>query len=80
VKRFWFEVGVAAKHLPILVPRDKGDLFDGESCFEETAGAFVTQIRTVLDAKQPIVAEVVYRGFTPAGELRHPALKSWQSG
>jgi bifunctional non-homologous end joining protein LigD len=38
------------------------------------------KIRTILDAGQPIVAEVVYRDFTPAGELRHPALKSWQSG
>jgi bifunctional non-homologous end joining protein LigD len=38
------------------------------------------KIRTVLDAGQPIVAEVVYRGFTPAGELRHPSLKGWQTG
>ena len=37
------------------------------------------KIRTILDAGQPIVAEVVYRGFTPAGELRHPSLKGWQT-
>ena len=37
------------------------------------------EIHAVLDAGQPIVAEVVYRGFTPAGELRHPSLKGWQT-
>ena len=38
------------------------------------------KIRTALDAGQPIVAAVLYRGFTPAGELRHPSLKGWQTG
>jgi bifunctional non-homologous end joining protein LigD len=38
------------------------------------------KIRTVLEAGRPILTEVVYRGFTPAGEIRHPSLKSWQAG
>ena len=38
------------------------------------------EIRTALDAGQPIVAEVVHRGLTAAGEIRHPSLKSWQAG
>ena len=34
------------------------------------------KIRTVLDAGRPIVAEVVYRGFAPAGEIRGSVAKT----
>jgi bifunctional non-homologous end joining protein LigD len=35
------------------------------------------KIRVALDTGQPIVAEVRYRGFIPAGELRHASLMGW---
>ena len=38
------------------------------------------QIRAALDAKQAVIVTVEYRGFTPAGELRHPVIRSWYRG
>jgi bifunctional non-homologous end joining protein LigD len=38
------------------------------------------QIRDVLDAKQAVIVTVEYRGFTPAGELRHPVIRAWYRG
>jgi len=38
------------------------------------------RIAAAIDTRQAVVALVEYRGLTPAGELRHPALKRWQSG
>jgi bifunctional non-homologous end joining protein LigD len=35
------------------------------------------QIRAALDSKQAVIVTVEYRGFTPAGELRHPVIRSW---
>jgi hypothetical protein len=34
-----------------------------------------TKIRVATNARRALVAEVEYRGFTPAGELRHPVLR-----
>jgi bifunctional non-homologous end joining protein LigD len=36
------------------------------------------QLRIALDLGRPVVAEVEYRGLTPAGELCHPVVKGWQ--
>ena len=38
------------------------------------------QIRAALDSKQAVIVTVEYRGFTPAGELRHPVIRSWHRG
>jgi bifunctional non-homologous end joining protein LigD len=35
------------------------------------------QIRAALDAGQAVIVTVEYRGFTPAGELRHPVIRGW---
>ena len=37
------------------------------------------QIRTALDARHAVIVTVEYRGFTPAGELRHPVIRGWYS-
>jgi bifunctional non-homologous end joining protein LigD len=39
-----------------------------------------TKLRAAMDAKRALIAEVEYRGFTPAGELRHPVLRGWREG
>jgi bifunctional non-homologous end joining protein LigD len=39
-----------------------------------------TKIRAAMDAKRALIADVEYRGFTPAGELRHPVLRGWREG
>jgi bifunctional non-homologous end joining protein LigD len=33
------------------------------------------QVRAALDAGHAIIVTVEYRGFTPAGELRHPVIR-----
>jgi hypothetical protein len=33
-----------------------------------------------LDAGKPVVIDVEFRGWTPAGELRHPVFKGWHEG
>ena len=38
------------------------------------------QIRAALDAQQAVIVTVEYRGFTPAGELRHPVIRGWYRG
>ena len=38
------------------------------------------QIRAALDAKQAVIVTVEYRGFTPAGEIRHPVIREWYRG
>jgi bifunctional non-homologous end joining protein LigD len=38
------------------------------------------QIRAALDSKQAVIVTVEYRGFTPAGELRHPVIRGWHRG
>jgi bifunctional non-homologous end joining protein LigD len=37
------------------------------------------QIRAALNAGQAVIVTVEYRGFTPAGELRHPVIRGWHS-
>lgn len=51
------EVGVAAQHFPVLVPGDKGNLFNGETCPEQSTGRFVVQIMKtqILDAQSTAV-------------------------
>jgi bifunctional non-homologous end joining protein LigD len=36
------------------------------------------ELRAALDVGRHVVVEVEHRGFTPAGELRHPAIKGWE--
>jgi bifunctional non-homologous end joining protein LigD len=60
-------------------------LVDRDPVFCGSAGsglsvADVRQIRDVLDAGHAIIATVEYRGFTPAGELRHPVIRGWHRG
>jgi bifunctional non-homologous end joining protein LigD len=38
------------------------------------------KVRAAIDAGGALIAEVEHRGFTPAGELRHPVLRGWQEG
>jgi hypothetical protein len=38
------------------------------------------QIRAALDARQAVIVTAEYRGFTPAGELRHPLIRGWYRG
>ena len=38
------------------------------------------QISAALDAGQAVIVTVEYRGFTPAGELRHPVIRGWYRG
>ena len=40
----------------------------------------VRQVRAALDARQAVIVTVDYRGFTPAGELRHPVIRQWYRG
>jgi bifunctional non-homologous end joining protein LigD len=42
--------------------------------------ADVRRIRAALDMGRPVIAEVDYRGLTPAGELRHPVIRGWHAG
>jgi hypothetical protein len=42
--------------------------------------ADVRRIRAVLDMGLPVIAEVEYRGLTPAGELRHPVDQGMAGG
>ncbi|SEF00201.1 bifunctional non-homologous end joining protein LigD [Rhizobiales bacterium GAS188] len=37
-------------------------------------------LRMALDAGRPVVAEIEYRGMTPAGDLRHPVVKACRAG
>ena len=36
-------------------------------------------IRASLKVGAPVVVEIEYRGFTPAGELRHAVIKGWHA-
>jgi bifunctional non-homologous end joining protein LigD len=40
----------------------------------------VRQIRAALDVKQGAIVTVKFRGFTSAGELRHPVIRGWYRG
>ena len=53
METLWADVGVAAQHFPVLVPGDKGNLFNGETCLEQSTGRFVAQIMKmqILDAQ-----------------------------
>lgn len=58
----------------------ESDLVSCGSAGSGLSVADVRQIRAVLDAGHAVVATVEYRGFTPAGELRHPVIRGWQRG
>ena len=47
------DVGVASRHFPVLVPGDKGNLFNRETCLEQSTGRFMVQIMEtqILDAQ-----------------------------
>jgi bifunctional non-homologous end joining protein LigD len=38
------------------------------------------EVRTALDAGKPVVIDVEFRGWTPAGELRHAVFEGWHEG
>lgn len=38
------------------------------------------EVRAALEAGKPVVIDVEYRGWTPAGELRHAVFKGWHEG
>jgi bifunctional non-homologous end joining protein LigD len=44
------------------------------------AGDTCQAIRSALDAGQHVVIDVEFRGWTPAGELRHAVFKGWHEG
>jgi bifunctional non-homologous end joining protein LigD len=48
----------------------------GSGLTHETARA----LWTALEAGQPVVMDVEFRGWTPAGELRHAVFKGWHKG
>jgi bifunctional non-homologous end joining protein LigD len=43
-------------------------------------GPVCKEIRAALDAGEPVVIDVEFRGWTPAGELRHAVFKGWHGG
>jgi bifunctional non-homologous end joining protein LigD len=38
------------------------------------------EVRAALDDGKPVVVDVEFRGWTPAGELRHAVVKGWHEG
>jgi bifunctional non-homologous end joining protein LigD len=57
-----------------------GDLIPCGSVGLGLRDADVRHLRIALDLGRPVLAEVEYRGITPAGELWHPAIKGWHAG
>ena len=57
-----------------------GDLLACGSAGSGLSDADARQIRAALEAGQAVIAKIEYRGFTPAGELRHPVVRGWQQG
>lgn len=60
-------------------------LFSGELQPCGSVGSGLTDkssrdIWAALEAGQPVVVDVDYRGWAPSGELRHPVLKGWHVG
>ena len=43
-------------------------------------GAVSRELRNALNAGTHIVVDVEFRGWTPAGEFRHPVCKGWHKG
>jgi bifunctional non-homologous end joining protein LigD len=57
-------------------------LVDGKLKPAGSVGSGLTQeiaraLWTVLEANKPVVTDVEFRGWTPAGELRHAVFKGW---
>ena len=48
--------------------------------FGQFAATVMRPDMAALDAKQAVIVTVESRGFTPAGELRHPVIRAWQAG
>jgi bifunctional non-homologous end joining protein LigD len=68
---------VRALHLAHLV--------DGELKPCGSVGSRITEvsgqaIRAALHSGAPVVVEVEFRGWTPAGEVRHAVVKGWHGG
>ena len=70
-------MGRAALRLARLVDRD---LVRCGSAGSGLSDVNARQIRAALDARQAVIVTVEYRGFTPAGELRHPVIRGWHRG
>jgi hypothetical protein len=41
------DVGIPPEHLPVLVPGNQCNLFDGKANLEQTTGAFVAEVMEV---------------------------------
>ena len=62
-----------------------GRLVEGRLVPCGSAGSGLTEadalnLREAIDAGRTIVATIEFRGFTPAGELRHPVVRGWVPG
>ena len=44
MQSFWFQMRIAAQHLPVSMPGDECNLFDREAGFKQPACAFVAQV------------------------------------
>jgi bifunctional non-homologous end joining protein LigD len=63
-----------------LARLDEGELVPCGFVGSGLSATDARRIKVAIDVGQAVVAEVEYRGTTPAGELRHALLKRWQAG
>jgi bifunctional non-homologous end joining protein LigD len=63
-----------------LARLSEGDLVPCGSAGSGLSDTDVRRIRVARDMGRPVLAEIEYRGLTPAGELRHPVIKGWHVG
>jgi bifunctional non-homologous end joining protein LigD len=56
------------------------DLVRWGSAGSGLSDAGAREVRAALDARQAVIVTVECRGFTPAGELRHPVIRDWHRG
>ena len=70
--------GVASLHLARL--DERGQLRACGSVGSGIGEASSRALIEALDERQPVVIDVEFRGWTPAGELRHPVFKAWHAG
>ena len=66
--------GVASLKLARL---QDGDLLPCGSVGSGISAEASRKLREVIEAGAHVVADVEFRGWTPAGELRHPVFKGW---
>ena len=69
--------GVSSLHLARL--DERGQLRACGSVGSGIGEASSRALREALDARQPVVVDVEFRGWTPAGELRHPVFRGSQA-